>query len=470
MSLKTILTALLTLWLLAIVRPTECRPDAERVCSVRPLGGGRDDTEQVLRAIDTCGHGGRVVLEAGSFNITRKMTWDLRDSRVDVHGVLSFQPDIEYWLNATNTYRVVFIQSQASWFVVTGENFVIDGHNTGGIDGNGQPWWSFFATRTRADGDGRPISFTLWRTTNALVKDFHIQAQPFWCNTVAESQGVIYGESLILFHSWVERGPLGGDAGKKGDPVASTSTDWHDSDADGMKCNASNSDPSFAGKNIVPNTDGINTYRSTNVSLLNWDITCGDDCLAIKGNSTDLTIRNITCRGGNGIAFGSLGQYANSSDNVRNVDMRDLKMIRIDPNIQPNMGNGVYFKSWTGTVNGSPPTGGGGGTGVVDNISISNVLLDRVNAPLHLYQTNGGHSGDAPSQLKFGGLRFSNWSGTALTNKIVDIECSSAVGCQHIVFEDFSVAGPQAQAPRFICQNVRDLSGLGVPCNSTGSA
>lgn len=29
-------------------------------------------------------------------------------------------------------------QSQASWFVVTGENFVIDGHNTGGIDGNGQ--------------------------------------------------------------------------------------------------------------------------------------------------------------------------------------------------------------------------------------------------------------------------------------------------------------------------------------------
>ncbi|KAF9488510.1 pectin lyase-like protein [Pleurotus eryngii] len=431
MSLKTILTALLALWLLAIVRPTECRPDAKRVCSVRPLGAGRDDTEQVLRAIDTCGHGHRVVLEAGSFNITRKMTWDLRDSRVDVHGVLSFQPDIEYWLNATNVYRVVSIQNQASWFVVTGENFVIDGHNTGGIDGNGQPWWSFFATRTRADGDGRPISFTLWRTTNALVKDFHIHAQPFWCNTVAESQGVIY---------------------------------------DGMKCNASNSDPSFAGKNIVINTDGIDTYRSTNVSLLNWDITCGDDCLAIKGNSTDLTIRNITCRGGIGIAFGSLGQYANMSDNVRNVDMRDLKMIRIDPKIQPNMDNGVYFKSWTGTVNGSPPTGGGGGTGVVDNITISDVLLDCVNAPLHLYQTYNGHSGDAPSQLKFGSLHFSNWSGTACTNKIVDIECSPAVGCQHVVFEDFSVAGPQAQAPRFICQNVRDLSGLGVPCNSTGSA
>lgn len=29
-------------------------------------------------------------------------------------------------------------QSQASWFVLTGKNFVVDAHNQGGIDGNGQ--------------------------------------------------------------------------------------------------------------------------------------------------------------------------------------------------------------------------------------------------------------------------------------------------------------------------------------------
>lgn len=71
---------------------------------------------------------------------------------------------------------------------------------------------------------------------------------------------------------------------------------------------------------------GTDTYRSDRISLLNWDVTCGDDCLALKGvsigflnfistyrciqNSTNLMIRNITCRGGNGIAIGSLGQYA----------------------------------------------------------------------------------------------------------------------------------------------------------------
>jgi hypothetical protein len=63
--------------------------------------------------------------------------------------------------------------------------------------------------------------------------------------------------------------------------------------------------------------------------MLNWDVTCGDDCIAIKGvglqwfsvscslrsdilqNSSNIVARNFVCRGGEGIAFGSLGQYAN---------------------------------------------------------------------------------------------------------------------------------------------------------------
>jgi hypothetical protein len=67
-----------------------------------------------------------------------------------------FTADIDYWLNPNNTYRVVFIQvpifymgvnwalftsprqSQASWFVITGRDFEVDAHGTGGIQGNGQ--------------------------------------------------------------------------------------------------------------------------------------------------------------------------------------------------------------------------------------------------------------------------------------------------------------------------------------------
>ncbi|KAK7683589.1 hypothetical protein QCA50_013427 [Cerrena zonata] len=359
------------------------------------------------------------------------MTWNLENSKVDLHGYLNFKPDVEYWLNSNNTYRVVFIQSQASWFVITGHDFTIDAHNTGGINGNGQTWWSFYGNRSRSDGDGRPIAFTLSNVTRGTVRDFRIESQPFWCNTVAQSQGVVY---------------------------------------DGMMCNATNTDPLYAGQNIVPNTDGINTYRSDNVSLLNWDITCGDDCLAIKGNSTNIVARNITCRGGNGIAVGSLGQYAGMPDIVDHVLLEDAKMVRLDPQVQPNMKSGVYFKTWTGSVNGAPPTGGGGGGGFVSNVKSKNFQLDSVDGPIHLYQTNGGHSNDAPSKLQFSNLTFSNWTGQSLSNKIVDLECSPAVPCPNMLFQDIDVSPPVGQGLSFVCINVVDESGLPAPCNATGKA
>ncbi|KAF4613285.1 hypothetical protein D9613_011052 [Agrocybe pediades] len=396
-------------------------PQIGKTCRLRPLGNGRDDTDQVEAAIAKCGHFGETVFEPGSYNITRKMTWDLVSAKVDLNGYLSFVPNIDFWLNANNTYRVIFIQSQASWFVITGSDFEIDAHNSGGIQGNGQPWWSHFQTVPREDGDGRPVSLTIWKAARGVIRNFRIESPPFWSSAVAQSSDILL---------------------------------------DGMFINATNEDPLYIGKNVVPNTDGIDTYRSERVTMLNWDVTCGDDCLAFKGNSTDIIARNITCRGGNGIAIGSVGQYANMSDNVLNVAMEDLRMIRLDASVQPNMVNGVYFKSWSGSVNGQPPTGGGGGTGLVSNISARNVQLDRVTAPVHVYQTNGGKSGDAPSTLKFEHLSFTDWSGTAITTKVVDIECSSAAGCNDMKFTNFSIAPPTGQTAQIICHNVTDVSGV----------
>lgn len=88
----------------------------------------------------------------------------------------------------------------------------------------------------------------------------------------------------------------------------------------------------------------------------------------------------------------------------------------------------VYFKTWTGTAHGVPPTAGGGGYGEVRDVIVRNVHLDRVNIPLHLYQTNNGKTGDVPSQIQFSNLTFENWSGTANTNKSTwkRVACRSA--------------------------------------------
>ena len=129
---------------------------------------------------------------------------------------------------------------------MTGKNFVVDAHGTGGIDGNGQvtytcsnrltfrkltrflqPWWEYFQNHTREDGDGRPLSLTLYETQNAVVRNFYIQSPPFWCNCVANSDGVVY---------------------------------------DGMTCNATNSNPAYFGKKSV-----FHVFRS--IILANRDST-----------------------------------------------------------------------------------------------------------------------------------------------------------------------------------------------------
>ncbi|KAJ7321866.1 pectin lyase fold/virulence factor [Mycena albidolilacea] len=418
-NIQMLSTSLLLILLPVLI--ASCNGQSARpTCTISPLGVGHDDTDQVLVAIAQCGHGGNTVLQDGVYNITRKMTWDLVDAKVDLHGSLSFAPNIQFWLNANNTYRVVFIQSQASWFVITGSDFEVDAHNTGGIQGNGQPWWNFFTTTPRADGDGRPISLTLFQAVRGVIRNFAIQAPPFWCNCIAESQSVVY---------------------------------------DGMLCNASNTDPAFAGRDIVPNTDGIDTYRSDNISMFNWDITSGDDCLAIKGNSTNIVAQNVTCRGGNGIAFGSLGQYANLTDIIENVFMENLTITRISSTVQPIMQNGVYFKSWDATINGAPPTGGGGGMGFTTNVTLRNVVLDRVNSPTTITQTNGAKSGDLPSKYKFENVHYENWSGTSLTNELIALQCSSAAHCTNITFAGFNVTVPAGTTPEIVCQNADGVSG-----------
>ncbi|KAF8581109.1 glycoside hydrolase family 28 protein [Ramaria rubella] len=395
-------------------------------CTLKPLGQGKDDTTQVLNAIAKCGHSGHTIFTPGNYNITRKMTWDLQSATIDLHGVLNFQPDIQFWLQSQNTYRVIFIQSQASWFVITGKDFVVDAHNTGGIQGNGQPWWDFFLTdEPRDDGDGRPVALTLSHVARGAIMNFKIDSPPFWCNAVADSQDVVY---------------------------------------QGMTCNATNTNPVFAGQNLVWNTDGIDTYRADNISLIDWDVTTGDDCIAIKGNSTDIYGKNIMCRGGEGIAIGSLGQYQQFDDNVENVYFENITTQKPPLSVQPNMVHGIYVKTWSGSVHGSPPTGGGGGGGKVNNLTVKGLFNDDVGVAVQIITNNGGQPGDLPSKLKLSDLTFIDFTGTTNSSQLVDLECSAAFPCSNIRFENFKVQSP----PNFVCVNTINESGLPAPCVSGG--
>lgn len=64
-----------------------------------------------------------------------------------------------------------------------------------------------------------------------------------------------------------------------------------------------------ASKNVAKNTDGWDTYRSSNIVIQNSVINNGDDCVSFKPNSTDMVVQGLHCNGSHGISVGSLGQY-----------------------------------------------------------------------------------------------------------------------------------------------------------------
>ncbi|KAJ7224759.1 hypothetical protein C8J57DRAFT_230972 [Mycena rebaudengoi] len=66
-------------------------------------------------------------------------------------------------------------------------------------------------------------------------------------------------------------------------------------------------------------------------------------------------------------------------------------------------------------------------------------------------------------------MNFNNWTGTAATNTLLSLACSSAVGCSNITFSGFNLSVPAGQTPRFVCQNVQNLAGLNHSCTASGT-
>lgn len=122
------------------------------------------------------------------------------------------------------------------------------------------------------------------------------------------------------------------------------------------------------------------TMDAKNIRLTNFVYQGGDDCIAIKPRSYNIYVHNATCRGGNGMAIGSLGQYLEDSS-VENVVVDDVRIIRYNE----DMHDSAYIKTWVGdlvpqnpSANGYYENAGqprGGGWGSVRNILFSNFIV-----------------------------------------------------------------------------------------------
>jgi galacturan 1,4-alpha-galacturonidase len=156
-----------------------------KTCTLRALGNQTDDTPQILKAFQECNNGGNVVFPQGqNYWIASRLNPVIYDVTIDWHGVWTacihfnfsirnkdraneyqFSDNLTYWRN--NSYSI-FFQNHAAGFVITGDRIRINGHGTGGINGNGNAWYNAEQATTQ---QGRPMPFVFNNTSEVTVEN-----------------------------------------------------------------------------------------------------------------------------------------------------------------------------------------------------------------------------------------------------------------------------------------------------------
>jgi galacturan 1,4-alpha-galacturonidase len=113
--------------------------------------------------------------------------------------MFKFSEDLEYWRN--NSYHIEF-QNHAAGFVLTGDHIKIDGHGTGGINGNGQIW--YFDERNETKGatvgatrPGRPMPFVLWNVSDVTVSNFHVVQPQLWAINMMNATNIVFDNIYV---------------------------------------------------------------------------------------------------------------------------------------------------------------------------------------------------------------------------------------------------------------------------------
>ncbi|KAL8042180.1 hypothetical protein ABFX02_09G033800 [Erythranthe guttata] len=185
-----------------------------------------------------------------------------------------------------------------------------------------------------------------------------------------------------------------------------------------------------------PNTDGIRVSSCTNVHIDHTRIGTGDDCIAMIGGSSYVTISNITCGPGHGISIGSLGKNG-GYDTAEHVRVGDVVFIGAT--------NGARIKTWQG------------GKGYVRDILFERLLFHNTGNPIIIDQfyCDHAHCTTSESAIEIRNVTYRQILGTSRKKKVaVKLDCSETVPCRDIVFEDIHIIGIDGKIADYECRNV----------------
>ncbi|KAL2485335.1 Pectin lyase-like superfamily protein [Abeliophyllum distichum] len=195
-----------------------------------------------------------------------------------------------------------------------------------------------------------------------------------------------------------------------------------------------------------PNTDGIHVQFSTRVTILNSQISTGDDCVSIGPGTSNLWIENVNCGPGHGISIGSLGRDL-KEDGVENVTVKTVTF--------KNTQNGVRIKTWARQS-----------TGYVRGVLFQHAIMNNVQNPIVIDQNYCPNNKNCPGQVsgvKISDVTYEDIHGTSATAVAVKFDCSKTNPCQEIRMEDVNLTYKN-QAAKASCANAAGTtSGLIEP-------
>lgn len=297
---------------------------AEGFRNVRHYGaagdGGTSDTAALQAAIDACCQvgGGTVWVPAGRYVTGTLFFHDNITLHLDAGAMLLGSQDPADYPILPNRWEGVEQPSHAP--LIAGDRLKnIAIIGRGVIDGRGEPWWEAYWKKALVYPRPRLIGFTGCR--DILIENITLVNSPSWTINPVRCENVnIRGVTIV-------------------NPADS------------------------------PNTDGINPDSCRLVRISDCSISVGDDCIAIKSGTQDeqealrtpcqeIAITNCTLeRGHGGIVIGS-----EMSGRVENVVVSNCVFIGTD--------RGIRLKSRRGRG------------GIVENVRVSNVIMDRVLCPI----------------------------------------------------------------------------------------
>lgn len=386
-------------------------------------GQAVDDAPSIHQAFDLCGINGTVIFTNNTFNVNSVLnTTNLINCDVSLRGELRFSTNIPYW--KSHVYSVIY-QNQSTAWLFGGTNVTLRGEG-GWLNGNGQTWYT--ENQDASNQPGRPISITFYNSTNLWADGLTIIQPQFWATFVWQSTNVSLTNLFVNATSDDEWGTM--------------------------------------------NTDGYDSWRSSDLLVENATIINGDDCVAAKGNTTNLLVRNVTCIGSTGMTIGSIGQYPDWPDYVQNVTFDNVRCL--------NCTDGAYVKTWQGIPVDEDANGdvGGGGTGLVKNVTFKNFEMVNVGLPIQISQCIYSESSGAcnTSTLQIEDVSWVNITGTSKYNIAASMYCSDEVPCPNIRFENVSLQSVNStlglpmwnttlQNEIYQCANIVGQNSSGIPCN-----